>query len=165
MAIESVEFATSDGTKYKVTQLPAQKAQALLVRVMKVVGPSLARVADNAIVNGDDISGYGVGIETFFSLLNESLIEEINKLNMDKCLFQEADGEEKWVPLKNPNFESHFAGKPLRWMEWVWGCMKANYADFFGERAQSTIEGLRAQMKGAVTASSSQSTSKPNSTE
>lgn len=128
--IESREFATSDGTRYKVTMFGAKKGQALLTRVMRIVAPALGRAADGATpVAGDIDVMVGSAIDKLCEGLTPELIADLGAMFEEKTEYSTDDGA-VWVPLKG-KYDDHFAGRYAQLIQWLKGCFEVNYADFF----------------------------------
>lgn len=128
--IESREFSTSDGTRYRVTMFGAKKGQALLLRVTRVIAPALGRMADGATPIAGDIDVLvGAAIDKLCDGLSEAMLSEVTAAFEEKTEFS-VDGD-KWVPLRG-KYDDHFAGRYSQMTEWLKGCFEVNYADFFG---------------------------------
>lgn len=110
------------GTVYLMRMLPPKKARALLLKMTKVVAPSL----DGLSMEADVLSALG-GV-------SERLSEEDLDYAMDLLStvtdFRLPNGNE---PNLKDKFDLHFTGKLGDMFRWfAWG-LSVQYADFFGE--------------------------------
>lgn len=133
-----------NGHAYEVTALPATRGWKLLLRVVKIVGPSLGIVIDGVGLSADEGEP-------------ENLLERLSKKKVKDKFFEQAiaslaqrldeDGVEyiieelssvtrlrlnadKMGPKLNEVFEAHFQGKPVDMIKWLGFALKAQLGDF-----------------------------------
>jgi len=130
--IETRETVIGD-TTYLVAQLGTKKGQALLVRIVKLLGPGVgsfvgglgrgASAADEALA-----LGIGDAIHELAGRLNEQevagVLEEFAKNTMV------VKSAELHVRLSEI-YDDHFAGRYHELLAWARFCMEVNYRSFF----------------------------------
>jgi hypothetical protein len=139
--------------RYQVTQLSAPEGRRLLVRLYKVLGPSLG-----AITKGlDGVDGKAVKLEELrLEFVGEALRELAMHLNEDDlehlCEVMGKQtmvhlGGDKWVPLQDVS-ALHFAGRYDEMFKWIAFALETNYAGFF--KGTATLGGLASKLGGQV---------------
>lgn len=144
------------GHVYRVSMLQATRGWKLLLRVAKIVGPSIGIVVDGVgltdvrVSTDKDAEGGEVGFlqrladkklgDQFFEqairTLSESMREKdlehvINELASVTKLRWNRDGNlSEYMPLKGDNFEIHFQGEPALMIQWLLFALKSQFADF-----------------------------------
>lgn len=165
--ITATEFECG-GVRYSCTMFGATKGQALMVKIVKVIGPAIAR----GVSGLDSDVELGPALDYFCQNVTPTLFAEIAKDFADKCMVygKSPSGEETWLPLA-PIYDDHFAGRYECLLEWLKGCFEVNYASFFGvlkKRISGGVEKLIKDMvekrTGTMTESPSPLTSTSQST-
>jgi hypothetical protein len=113
--------------------LPPKDSLKILMKLMKILAPSMAAMADGSkgdvktILDQEISKGMLAGAATeLCARLDE---DEIMKIVEKFGEYSEADG----VRLKAGHFAVHFSGKIGRMMKWLVFCVKVQYEDFLGE--------------------------------
>lgn len=147
MGIETRD-TTIGATTYRVAHLPTKKGQALLVRIVKLLGPGvgsfvggLARPADEF----DSAMAQGVG-EALYDLaarLNaqevEIVLEEFAKHTF--VILTAPDGQEI-TPRLSDVYDDHFAGRYDDLIKWAKFCFEVNYRSFFAGQSGDSSKPL-----------------------
>jgi hypothetical protein len=128
---------TIDGVTYRVTLLGAQAGQAMSVKLLKLMGPSLASFIDGTIVSKSD--GFGslaLGAadalrELTKSLTPESLKELADELARNTTVRVSADLEPRLIDI----YDDHFAGHYDRLLGWLRFALEVNFRSFFAGSA------------------------------
>jgi hypothetical protein len=132
MATETREIEIS-GVTYLVTQLPAKKGQALLVRLVKLLGPGVGSFVGGLGRGAEDTDsaialGVGDAIHDLAARLNEAevggVLEEFAKRTTV------VKSEDVHVVLSSI-YDDHFAGAYDQLMVWARFCLEVNYRSFF----------------------------------
>ena len=146
---------------YRVTQLPAKKGRALLVRLTKLLGPGLAAAfgdlgRDKASTAEAAIaSGIGQGLYELAERLSES---EVGSILDELAVFTTVVLDAEREPRLSDVFDDHFAGRYDEMLLWAGFCLEVNYASFFDGSGGSG--GLLRRALTLLQASTSPSTSK-----
>lgn len=114
-----------DGVRYTIRMLPPRKAQAILLEMVKVAGPSFAEIASN-VKPGVSFEDSEMDFGRIVGLLAEKLDQRM--LDDHQAAFAsvtEADG----VLLKGI-FDKHFHGRVMSMLKWHAFAIQANFADF-----------------------------------
>lgn len=131
---------TIDGVQYKLHQLGARDGRHMLVRLTKVLGPSLGRLAE---IDKDRLS------EAIAGALYE-LSAHVTEADLDWIC--EVFGKRTEVELEGGKLmvldleaqELHFAGAFGSMIKWLGACLEVNFADFFAMSASAAeTAGLR----------------------
>lgn len=129
-------------TNYKVTQLGASAGMQLLVRLTKVLGPSVGELtktggAANILdARGDAVAG--AIAELAKNLTYEDLAHTCDVLGE----FTEVGLEGgKWIRLNRDNRELHFAGNYGELMRWLVFALEVNFGSFFGASGLGAVMG------------------------
>lgn len=132
MAIETRDI-TIGSTTYRVAQLPTRKGQALLVRIIKLLGPGVGSFVGGIGRSGGELDaamalGVGDALHDLAARLNElevaGVLEEFAK-NTYVLLSDDVQ------PLLNTIYDEHFAGRYDELMKWAKFCLEVNYRSFF----------------------------------
>lgn len=123
---------------YTVTQIKAKQGNAVLVRLAKLAGPTLASLFTGAESGPEDaldrvsVEGLGGALRAFSAGLTEADLDWLCSTFADCTTVETEPGSIK--PLRGI-FDLHFAGAYLEMFEWLAFCLEVNYADFFGALA------------------------------
>lgn len=125
--------STIDGVEYSVYMLPPRESLKILMKLMKILAPSMAAMADGSDGDVKTILDQQISKGMLANAAGElcSRIDEDEIMKIVEKLgeYSEADG----VRLKPGHFTFHFAGKIGRMMKWLVFCVKVQYEDFLGE--------------------------------
>lgn len=125
--------------RFQVTQMPAGRGRKLLVRLSKVIGPTLAAGLQE-MPEGDEEATVGdLPVRALSGAIFE-LCEKLTEADLDYVCSQLAgdtkwseDGE-SWTSLSSKGqFDLVFAGRYLDMLKWIGFGLEVNFADFFGE--------------------------------
>lgn len=134
MAIEAKERRIG-ASVYRITQLPAKRGRAMLVRFIRLFGPGAGAFVGGL---GRGKSGFdgavGLGIADAMHDLCTRLSEE------DLAVICDAFAEFTVVVVNreierklSDIFDDHFAGKYDEMLSWLRACCEVNFASFFGD--------------------------------
>ncbi len=136
-----VHSMTIAGTQYRITKLPFVEGQAGLLRLGKIVAPSLgpmgkaiggsvsrSNVAE-MMDRGIDLGAIGEGIGSLLERLTEEDLAWFVDAFSRQTEVQPSGG--KWAPLHTV-IDAIFAGDWQAYREWLTACVRHNYASFFG---------------------------------
>jgi hypothetical protein len=143
------------GTSYRVTQFGVGQGLPLLVKLAKLLGPSLAAslkgLGGKSLKQGQDVLDLPVGVlgdavlELAERLQEETVVALVHQLAESTQVSKGSDrGGEKWVPLTD-ELELHWAGNYLNMLKWLAFGLEVNYASFFG--GQGGIGSLLAALR------------------
>ena len=133
MAIEAKERRIG-GSVYRITQLPAKRGRAMLVRFIRLFGPGAGAFVGGL---GRGKSGFdgavGIGIADAMHDLCTRLSEEDLAVVCDEfatytVVVQSRDIERRLTDI----FDDHFAGKYDEMLQWLRASAEVNFASFFG---------------------------------
>lgn len=169
MAIESKERRIG-ATTYRITQLPAKRGRAMIVRLVRLLGPGAG-----AFVGGVGRGGAGGrGFDTALGIgLGDAIIDVATRINdedlgaiCDEFATYTVVVQSREIELQlSKVFDDHFAGKYDEMLEWLRACAEVNFTSFFG--ASSSAGGLLARLMALAsklpspTASTGTSTASP----
>lgn len=133
MAIEAKERRIGAHV-YRITQLPAKRGRAMLVRFIRLVGPGAG-----ALVGGlgrgkgtfDAALGLGIadGLHDLCTRLNEEDLSVISdEFATYTVVIKSRDVEQQLSKI----FDDHFAGAYDEMFAWLRACCEVNFASFFG---------------------------------
>lgn len=146
-----------DGLVFEVAQLPAMRANKLLVRLGKVIGPALGKVSKlmqggaKSIADAE-LSAVGEAIEALFDKLTPEEFEAVTKELLAGASVTGAESVEdggtggKKVPLL-PVFDRVMQGRTVTLGKLLAFAFEVNFADFFG-----VFRGLGDKARAAATA-------------
>lgn len=132
MAIEAKDKRIG-ATNYRITQLPAKRGRAMLVRFIRLFGPGAG-----AFVGGlgrgkagfDAALGFGIaeGLHDLCTRLSEEDLSAIcDEFATYTVVVQSRDIELQLSKI----FDDHFAGKYDEMLSWLRACCEVNFASFF----------------------------------
>lgn len=133
--IEAKPFTTKDGTEYMITTLKASRGQYWFTRISKLIAPAIAAAVVPGSEDAVDLTG---ALKGFVEGVSESDLEKICAEFAAQCTYREP-GMENPFPLR-AKYDDHFAGETMRWLEWLHGCMEANYSQVFTSLRSLTDE-------------------------
>lgn len=151
--IESEETTIGD-TTYRVTQLGAKQGRRLLMRLLRLAGPSLTEAigGDTSLASlGDvDLSTLSGAVKRLCENALEDELEHLFDTFAPKTQIDKGEG--KWAVLSH-EAELHFAGKYREMFEWLWFCLQVNYKDFIvGSMARAAAMTQKATKSESLTA-------------
>lgn len=132
MAIETKDRRIG-ATQYRITQLPAKRGRALLVRFIRLLGPGAGAFVGGLGRARSGLDGaVGVGIADALHDLCTRLSEEDLAVVCDEfaeytVVVVSRDVERR---LKDV-FDDHFAGRYDEMLAWLRACAEVNFASFF----------------------------------
>jgi hypothetical protein len=162
VAIETREKRIGDHT-YRVTQFGAKQGRALLVRIVKLAGPTfgamLSSLAQGKHKELDAAlgAGLGQGLYELAERLTESEVGGVMDDFAKQTVLVIGDRE----PRLSDAFDAHFAGKYDEMLLWAAFCLEVNFASFFGGSNGAALWG---RIQNLLSASRSPSTSTGTST-
>lgn len=115
---------TIDGQTYEVYMLSPKRARAMLVEMLRIVGPALATAAQNG--GGQDLTKLDLRVvaqDLFASLTPELLDQHMSSL----AEVTQVDGK-----TLDKIFEIHFRGRLGTMFKWYFFAVRTNFEDFFG---------------------------------
>jgi hypothetical protein len=132
MAIEAKERRIG-ASVYRITQLPAKRGRAMLVRFVRLFGPGAG-----AFVGGlgrgragfDGAVGLGIAdaVHDLCTRLNEDDLSAISDQFAEyTVVVQSRDVERRLADI----FDDHFAGKYDEMFAWLRACCEVNFSSFF----------------------------------
>lgn len=159
--------------RFRLSQLPAGKGRRLLVRLTKVLGPTIAAAVAELPDEGEGganvldmpVRSVSQAIFELCEKLTEADLDHVCEVMADRCEFSE-DGEH-WLKLSSKGqFDLVFAGAYLDMIKWIGWTLSVNYADFFGgsgalEKARQAFRAASATRNASQTASNGGSTGSP----
>lgn len=143
MAIETRDI-TIGATTYRVAQLPTKKGQALLVRIVKLLGPGIGSFVGGLGRSAGEFDaamalGVGDAIHDLSARLSEvevaGVLEEFAKHTF-------IIHSEELQPLLSTVYDDHFAGAYDELMKWAKFCLEVNYRSFFGAQSGGNVKTL-----------------------
>lgn len=162
MAIDTRERTIGEHT-YRVTKFGAKQGRALLVRIVKLTGPSLG-AALSALAKGnrgDVEAAIAQGLSGGLYELAERLTEaEVGSVLDDFAKYTVVVIGEK-EPRLSDVFDHHFAGCYDEMLAWAAFVLECNYGSFF---AGANGAGLLSRLRTVLSVSPSPSTSTGTST-
>lgn len=143
--MRETQTKTIDGHNYQVQMLPGTKSWKMMLRLAKMIGPSLGKVIDGAggdlnklMASGISSSFISEAIAMLTSRLDEGEVELIVQ-QLSECTL--VDNK----PLK-PVFDLHFQGDPIGVVKWLAFSIQANFGPF-----SSVLANVGQQDKGEKT--------------
>lgn len=143
-----------DGDRYSVEMLTATPAWKLLLKLSKIVGPSIGQIVDAsqaAASGGKSLleanigdAVFGEAVRSLMERMDEAAVESIIKELSGKCEV-DVGGQGRSIPLSSC-FELHFQGRMGALMKWLVFAVKAQYSDFLGALMSVTAQGEAAQV-------------------
>lgn len=166
MAIESKERRIG-GTLYRVTQLPAKRGRALLVRYVRLFGPGagsfvggLGRTPNGAF-DAALTQGIAMGLHDFCERLTDAELAHVcDEFAAFTVVVESREIERRLSDI----FDDHFAGKYDDMLAWIRFASEVNFASFFVGSAKGGMLQRLIQMLSAWTppaASTGTSTASP----
>lgn len=133
MAIEAKERRIG-ATTYRITQLPAKRGRAMLVRFVRLFGPGAG-----AFVGGlgrarpgfDGAVGLGIAdaLHDLCTRLNE---EDLAAISDEFATYTVVVVNREVERRLTDVFDDHFAGRYDEMLAWLKACCEVNFASFFG---------------------------------
>lgn len=133
MAIEAKERRIG-AHQYRITQLPAKRGRAMLVRFVRLFGPGAgAFVGGLGRGKAGFDSALGVGIaDALMDLCTRMNDEDVaaicDEFSQYTMVVQSRDVELQLSKV----FDDHFAGRYDEMLAWLRACCEVNFASFFG---------------------------------
>lgn len=135
---------TIAGSQYRITKLPFVEGQAGLLRLGKIVAPSLGEMGRSVgkvkVSKATIVDALAKGIEVDFGAIGDGFGALLGQLTEeDLTWFVDAFSRQtevqpsggKWAPLHTV-IDAVFAGDWQAYREWLAACVRHNYASFFG---------------------------------
>lgn len=114
-------------TEYRITQLGALEGRKLWLRLVKVLGPVVSKLAGAKALDGDTIAA---AVKLLTEELDEETFEMLCKAFAGRCQLRNGD---KWPDLSDALFDQHFAGDYVSMTKWVGENIMFNFANFSGD--------------------------------
>ena len=141
MAIESRERRIG-ATTYRITQLPAKRGRAMLVRFVRLLGPGAGAFV-GGLARGKGgwdfaaLGGIGEAVHDLCMRMNDEDLGAIcDEFATYTVVVKSRDVE---LPLAKV-FDDHFAGQYGEMMAWLRACCEVNFTSFFdGSRASDLL--------------------------
>lgn len=139
MAIEAKERRIG-ATTYRITQLPAKRGRAMLVRFVRLFGPGAgAFVGGLGRARGgfDGAIGLGIGdaLHDLCTRLSEEDLAAISDAFAEfTVVVVSRDVERRLADI----FDDHFAGRYDEMLAWLRACCEVNFASFFAGSSLGT---------------------------
>ncbi len=148
---------TIDQHKYEMQMLPGTRSWKLMLRITKMLGPSLGKMLDTILstirkkklagakLTGADVTQALMGMElseSFISEVVEALVDRMQESEVEFVIDElksvcAADG----TMLSGTHFDVHFTGRPWAIMKWIAWALQAQYS---GSLRDSTNAASRA---------------------
>lgn len=125
-----------DGVLFRVTPMSLTAARRGLVKLAKVVGPSLAQAMNEAPsldALKADMAGANLvdAVSSFMDKISDQDLEWFED-QIGKHSAASMDGGDTWPALVKANRDQIFQGRLLLYFRWLAFGLEANYSDFFG---------------------------------
>lgn len=130
------------GAKFKVTCLPGTKGRKMLVHLLKLGGPTIAKALK--ALQGSNVDSMEQFLESTIGVgsLADALMEFSTRITEDEFeyivqSFAEYSevctdvANDAWLPM-DKQLELYFAGKHLLVLKWLAFALEVNYSDFLG---------------------------------
>lgn len=144
-----------EGVTYIITLLGAKKARSGQIRLMRMLGPAVARMigsgADPDKLGDMNVSDLLPALERLIQDATENDLEWLCDTFAEMTTFN----ENGLVGALGKEFDTHFSGHLMRMYKWLAFCIKENYADFFS--AAGDMKRLADTARSAKATSSSES--------
>ncbi len=116
-----------DGLGFSVTQLPGMRAQKMLPRLGKILGPAVAKLGGMAKgLGGLDVGALGDAAEALFSTLTP---EEYESLTRELLETAQVTQEGKTAPLMR-QYDDVMAGRVMTGVKLLAFALEVNFGDF-----------------------------------
>lgn len=133
MAIEVKERRIGAST-YRITQLPAKRGRAMLVRFVRLLGPGAGAFVGGLGRGKSGLDGaVGMGIADAMLDLCTRLTEEDLTVLCDEFATYTVVVQSREIERRLSDiFDDHFAAKYDEMLHWLRACCEVNFASFFG---------------------------------
>lgn len=121
-----VEQFTVGGETYECTALTYRKGFEIYNRLSKVFIPALRSVVSSATLGDRDAVAIDLVLGTLESMPIELATDLVNEF-LPTCRVQRAG---LWIQLNETLAEELFSARYPQMMQWLFGCLRVNYADF-----------------------------------
>lgn len=149
MAREVVEKVIG-GLAYKVTLLGSKAGRAMSVRILKLLGPTLAGFVEGTIGKRDGAGAIALGASEAMREIALRLNEpELASIMDELAKFTTVAIDDKREPRLSDIFDDHFAGHYDWMMSWAAFAFEVNFRSFF---AGAGIAALAAKLMSLVEA-------------
>jgi hypothetical protein len=115
------------GRAYVVSPLPSGKAITIGTKIMKAVGPTIAKLASI----DELLSATGASLEGLLDSIGENDLEVISRAFAEQTQAEIEPGTGNLVALAGGTFDVLFAGAIDEWFEWFKFCLGLNYGPLF----------------------------------
>lgn len=139
MGIEAREIRIG-ATAYRVAQLPTSRGTALLVRIVKLLGPGVGSfvggIGRSETAETDSAIALGIGdaLHDLAARLNEAEVAGV----LAEFAKQTTVIVSEEIELRlHDVYEDHFAGRYDELIAWARFCLEVNYQSFFGGKSGS----------------------------
>ena len=140
-----------DGHRYEMQMMAATPARRLLLRILKVIGPTLGTMLDQILLNirgKGDLTGRDVIQVLMGSGIDGKAASEMITLFVDRMSEAELDyvvaqmitlcsvGGQRMNP---GSYEAHFTGRPWSAMKWLAWTIKAQYSPSLSDKSNDVL--------------------------
>ena len=132
-----------DGHTYHITMLPGTRSWKLMLRITKILGPSLGKVVDTILqsvkgkkgLTGRDVMQSLMSLKLSTNFIGEVVEALCNRMEEDEVEF--VINELRSVCFAgnkrmddDTHFDAHFMGRPWAIMKWLGWALRIQYSDF-----------------------------------
>jgi hypothetical protein len=139
-----------DGMVFRVGALELRAERALLVRLVKLLGPAIAELSNGSAADA---------ITALLAKLDEkevdTLVETFRPITQARM--ELANGGEQWVPCLDSFFKKGASSQ----FKWLWFCLEHQFGNFLGSGAgklETTLDGILTKLKAKASGSTSPQT-------
>lgn len=121
------------GHRYRVTLLGAKAGRAMTVRLLRLVGPTLASFVEGTVHGRDGAESIAIGAaDAMRELAKHVNADELAAISDELARFTVVVLDAEREPQLLGIFDDHFAGRYDAMFGWLAFAIEANFASFFG---------------------------------
>lgn len=137
-----METRNIDGWEYQVEPLGFKEGRRCLVRLIKLLGPTLANTLQN-LEGGLDLEKIkdvgevkvkviGTIVQELTDGIDDETLDYFCRVFGEVTLASGEKGQKAGIKLTAENQELHFKAAYDRFFKWLWFCLEVNYSGFTG---------------------------------
>jgi len=151
MATRAVKDKVIGGHRYEVTLLGAKQGRAMLVRLVRLMGPATAGFIEGTLhAKGDLTVSLASGASDAIRELSQRITEaEFAAVSDELARFTVVHIDHEHAPKLFDVFEEHFAGRYDVMLHWFGFALEANFSSFFAGTASGKST-LAERLKGLM---------------
>jgi len=133
MPTRAVKDKIIGGHRYEVTLLGAKQGRAMLVRLVRLMGPATAGFIEGTLhAKGDLTVSLASGASDAIRELSQRITEaEFATVSDELARFTVVHLDHEHAPKLDAIFEDHFAGRYDVMLQWFGFALEANFSSFF----------------------------------